>query len=91
MTYGAAIPTSTQITVGGSTVPILLAASNVNRRFLKIFPGTASVDLYIGQSTVLTSTSGFQVAARTVFDVPLTTGAIYGFSTAATQVGVFSG
>lgn len=91
MAYGAAIPTATQITIGGTTVPILLAASNNNRRFLKVFPGTAAVDLYISPSAVLTSTSGYQVAARTVFDAPLFTGPLYGFSTAVTQVGVFSG
>ena len=89
MAAGSAIPTMTQIAV--TTAPVLLSAGNTNRKRLSIAPLTASVDLYIGASSTMSSTSGYPVFARTSFDVnagSLTTGAIYGCSTAACTVGV---
>ena len=89
MSAGAAIPTMTQIAV--SSVPTLLAAVNINRKRLAIAAMTAAVDIYIGASSTMSSTSGFPVFARAApFDVGsvLTTGAIYGISTAACTAGV---
>lgn len=86
MTAGSPIPVTSQIAM--STLPVLIAAADINRRFLQLFPMTASVDVFIGGTTVLSSTSGFPIPGRTPFSVdnPLTTGAIYGLSTAAQTV-----
>lgn len=89
MAAGLPIPLTSQVTIAGSTAT-LLAAVNINRKFIQFFPILTAVDVYIGASTALTSTNGFPIPARTgfVIDNPLTTGAIYGFSTAAQQVAV---
>lgn len=89
MSAGSPIPTMTQIAV--SSLPTLLMAANINRKRLVLAPLTALVDVYIGASSTMSSTSGFPVFARTAFDInsgALTTGAVYGISTAAATVGV---
>ena len=82
MAAGAAIPTMTQVAI--SSAPALIAAANINRKRLAIASLTA-VDIYIGASSTMSSTSGFPIFGRAgAFDVGavLTTGAIYGCSTA---------
>jgi hypothetical protein len=89
MAAGNPIPAMSQIAI--SSAPVLISAANINRKRLSVVALTPAVDIYIGASSTMSSTNGFPVLARAApFEIGsvLTTGAIYGCSTAAGTLGV---
>lgn len=78
---GAPIPITAQVAM--STAITLIAAANIDRQFLGITNPSTAASVYIGGSTVLSSTNGYYLPPGGTLEVRapgLTTGAFYGTS-----------